>query len=92
MFGDFKTGNSGISFDGVWEFAFRETAELETLIPETMTFNDFLSVPGCFDCQPDYYCKRGVGCYRTRFELAEPMADSELSLGGLLRRRLLFQP
>lgn len=50
--------------DGIWDFAFSETSDT---IPNQFPFS--ATVPGCFDCSPEFGGKRGTGFYRQFIKL-----------------------
>ena len=71
--------------DGVWDFRWLgEDADIETISPSEISYNEIMAVPGVFDTCPDYFGKRGVGIYRKRvfFPLQQ---DSllRLKIGGM---------
>ena len=53
-----------IDLNGSWEFRFEEGKTLETSSGADFVATDRMSVPGCYDMQPKWLCKRGTGLYR----------------------------
>ena len=65
--------------DGFWDFAFID--ERENLNDsEPIIFSDRLPVPGCFDTEPGYRLRRGIGIYRTFVSLT---GELTLTLEGI---------
>ena len=55
-----------LDLNGSWEFAFVEGKTIETAGGADFVATDRMSVPGCWDMQPKWLCKRGTGLYRAR--------------------------
>ncbi|MBP5638969.1 MAG: hypothetical protein J6X55_05805 [Victivallales bacterium] len=70
--------------DGLWDFAF--VKDLPDDI-STVTYNDKLLVPSCFDMDPRYLFARGVGIYRRHVECGSRV---HLDIGGLGLRGIVF--
>ena len=61
-----------ISLNGFWDFGF--VGELEEYKgAEQVRFTTSLPVPGCFDVEPGFKLRRGVGVYRTRVVIGGPV-------------------
>lgn len=54
---------------GVWDFAYLGDADVDSVNPAAIDFNDHQAVPGCFDATPTYAGLRGVGAYCTTIRL-----------------------
>ena len=77
-----------LSLNGSWEFAFAEGKTLEKAGGADFAATDRMSVPGCWDMQPKWLCKRGTGLYRRTFTLAEPVENAWIVVDGMgLRAR-----
>ena len=76
--------------NGVWEFAFYNQAMLEDIDIAQVEFNDFMAVPGCFDCMPHQYCQRGCAVYSRSFTLEEAWASCQLRIDGMGLRCKFF--
>ena len=63
------TCRGAIDLNGSWEFRFEEGKTLETSSGADFVATDRMSVPGCYDMQPKWLCKRGTGLYRRTFRL-----------------------
>ena len=60
------------SLNGFWDFGFSgELAEYPGA--DRVKFTTFLPVPGCFDVEPQFKLRRGVGVYRTRVVIGGPV-------------------
>jgi len=51
--------------DGIWDFAFSETADYRHPELNAIKFTDKITVPGVWDAMPAWNGKRGIGFYRT---------------------------
>ncbi|MBQ9502502.1 MAG: hypothetical protein IJU70_10135 [Lentisphaeria bacterium] len=61
-----------VSLDGFWDFGF--VGELDEYPgAERVKFTTRLPVPGCFDVEPQFKLRRGVGVYRTRVVIGGPV-------------------
>jgi hypothetical protein len=74
---------AAIDLDGVWEFEFRENTPLEAVSRGDFRGGQIMNVPGCWDVVPEWYMKRGTGCYLRKFTLAGPMTDAVLVVEGM---------
>ena len=74
---------AAIDLDGVWDFEFRENSPLESVSRSDFRGGQSMNVPGCWDVVPQWYMKRGTGCYLRKFTLATPMADAVLVVEGM---------
>ena len=72
-----------LDLNGSWEFAFVEGKTLETAGGADFVATDRMSVPGCWDMQPKWLCKRGTGLYRRTFTLAEPVENAWIVVDGM---------
>ncbi len=72
-----------LNLNGSWEFAFAEGKTLETAGGADFAATDRMSVPGCWDMQPKWLCKRGTGLYRRTFTLAEPVENAWIVVDGM---------
>ena len=72
-----------LDLNGSWEFALAEGKPLETAGGPDFTATDRMSVPGCWDMQPKWLCKRGTGLYRRTFTLAEPVENAWIVVDGM---------
>ena len=72
-----------LDLNGSWEFALAEGKTLETAGGPDFAATDRMSVPGCWDMQPKWLCKRGTGLYRRTFTLAEPVENAWIVVGGM---------
>ena len=72
-----------LDLNGSWEFAFAEGKTLETAGGADFVATDRMSVPGCWDMQPKWLCKRGTGLYRRTFTLAEPVENAWIVVDGM---------
>lgn len=68
-----------VDLAGVWDFTFLGSVEPASIDLGDIVFDDAMPVPGCFDATPKYAARRGVGAYRTTFELPSPVAGSRAS-------------
>ena len=73
----------GINLNGSWAFDFQEGKTLEQVGEAGFASTDVMTVPGCWDVQPKWYLKRGTGCYRRTFTVAQPMKDAVLVVEGM---------
>jgi beta-glucuronidase len=55
--------------DGLWDFAFLGDVDLDAVRVDSITFDDVMAVPGCFDATPKYAGRRGVAAYRVQLRL-----------------------
>jgi beta-glucuronidase len=84
-------GRKTLSLDGFWDFYLAEGVDWNSTQAENDRFNNLMSVPGAFDCSPEYYCKRGTAFYRRFFHLEESCSNAVLKSSGLgLRGRFLI--
>ena len=72
-----------LDLNGCWEVAFAEGKTLEKAGGADFTATDRMSVPGCWDMQPKWLCKRGTGLYRRTFTLAEPVENAWIVVDGM---------
>ena len=72
-----------LDLNGSWEFALAEGKTLETAGGPNFAATDRMSVPGCWDMQPKWLCKRGTGLYRRTFTLAEPVENAWIVVDGM---------
>ena len=72
-----------LDLNGSWEFAFAEGKTLETADGPGFAATDRMSVPGCWDMQPKWLCKRGTGLYRRTFTLSEPVENAWIVVDGM---------
>ena len=73
--------------DGLWDFHFEEIPPQDYQI-EKVKYETVMTVPGCFDTQPQYRFKRGVGFFRTKVNCGGKV---KLEIGGLgLRARIYW--
>ena len=72
-----------LDLNGSWEFAFVEGKTLEKAGGADFVATDRMSVPGCWDMQPKWLCKRGTGLYRRTFTLAEPVENAWIVVDGM---------
>ena len=72
-----------LDLNGSWEFALAEGKTLETAGGPDFAATDRMSVPGCWDMQPKWLCKRGTGLYRRTFTLAEPVENAWIVVDGM---------
>ena len=54
---------------GVWDFAFLGDIEPDTVDNHDISWNDVMTVPGCYDASPKYAAKRGLAAYRRSLRL-----------------------
>ena len=73
----------GIDLNGTWEFRFEEGMTLETSSGADFAATDSMSVPGCYDMQPKWLCKRGTGLYRRTFRLEKAVEDAWIVVDGM---------
>ena len=73
----------GIDLDGSWEFRFEEGRTLETSSGPDFAATDRMSVPGCYDMQPKWLCKRGTGLYRRTFRIEKPVERAWIVVDGM---------
>ena len=72
-----------LDLNGSWEFALAEGKTLETAGGSDFAATDRMSVPGCWDMQPKWLCKRGTGLYRRTFTLSEPVENAWIVVDGM---------
>ena len=72
-----------LDLNGSWEFALAEGKTLENADGPDFAATDRMSVPGCWDMQPKWLCKRGTGLYRRTFTLAEPVENAWIVVDGM---------
>jgi beta-glucuronidase len=60
-----------ISLDGTWDFAFLGDVFADDVELTNILFDDYMSIPGCFDAAPKYAGKRGLVAYRTTAMLSQ---------------------
>jgi beta-glucuronidase len=60
-----------ISLDGIWDFAFLGDVAADAVELANILFDDYMTVPGCFDAAPKYAGKRGLVAYRTSASLSQ---------------------
>ena len=72
-----------IDLNGSWEFRFEEGKTLETSSGADFVATDRMSVPGCYDMQPKWLCKRGTGLYRRTFWLEKPVEGAWIVVDGM---------
>ena len=77
-----------LDLNGSWEFALAEGKTIEAANNPDFAATDRMSVPGCWDMQPKWLCKRGTGLYRRTFTLSEPVENAWIVVDGMgLRAR-----
>jgi beta-glucuronidase len=57
--------------NGVWDFAFLDDCDPDTVDVATIKFADRMAVPGCFDATPAFAGQRGLAAYRARVWLQD---------------------
>lgn len=67
--------------DGIWEFDFIENAGLDSV--KKPKYSKLMSVPGTFDSMPEWYCRRGTGCYRKVFDLDRDFPGALFKIDGM---------
>ena len=72
-----------LDLNGSWEFALAEGKTLENAGGPDFAATDRMSVPGCWDMQPKWLCKRGTGLYRRTFTLAKPVENAWIVVDGM---------
>ena len=72
-----------IDLNGVWAFDFREGKTLEEVSRGDFRAQAAMNVPGCWDVQPEWYLKRGTGCYRRTFTVESPLREALLVVEGM---------
>jgi beta-glucuronidase len=73
-----------INLDGAWEFAWLGEADLSSLDPARLRFDEIEAVPGVFDTGIKRYGARGTGVYRRRVPFPAPAGTRlRLRLNGL---------
>ena len=72
-----------LDMNGSWEFAFAEGKTIEAANFPDFAATDRMSVPGCWDMQPKWLCKRGTGLYRRTFTLSEPVENAWIIVDGM---------
>lgn len=83
-------GSEGLSLDGSWEFRFEEGKAYENASGPDFVSTDRMSVPGCWDMEPHWLCKRGTALYRRTFTLDEAVDAAWLAVDGIgLRGRFM---
>ena len=60
-----------LSLDGTWDFAFLGNVEANDVELANIFFDDYMTVPGCFDAAPKYTGQRGLVAYRTTAMLSQ---------------------
>ena len=70
--------------DGLWDFAFAKGLPDDI---STVSYNDKLLVPSCFDMDPRYLFARGCGIYRRHVECGGRV---HLEIGGLGLRGIVY--
>ncbi|MBR0458848.1 MAG: hypothetical protein IJJ26_06400 [Victivallales bacterium] len=71
-----------IPLDGLWDFRLERQKLLEDITPEDFHFDDWMSVPGCFDTNNQYKHLRGTALYHTTFQTSSPAEDALLKFDG----------
>jgi len=69
-----------LDLNGFWNFNFIENAAVDT---ENTEYPCWMCVPGTFDSQPDWNCRRGTGFYKREFTLEAPCAGAFLQVDGM---------
>ena len=72
-----------LDLNGSWEFALAEGKTIENAGGHNFAATDRMSVPGCWDMQPKWLCKRGTGLYRRTFTLSEPVENAWIVVDGM---------
>ena len=72
-----------VCLNGSWNFCFNENRTIEDGVDVDKAQWTTMPVPGCWDVMPQWWMKRGTGCYRRSFELKEPMKDGVLIVEGI---------
>lgn len=57
--------------DGLWDFRLLGNADVESIDPTTITYDDRIAVPGSFDATPRYAGTRGLVAYRRGVEFVD---------------------
>lgn len=71
------------TLNGIWDFHLLEGDKTPNeLKPESIEYDDIISVPGAFDATPTYAGKRGTGVYRIFIETT-PDTRASLKIDGL---------
>ena len=84
-------GPRGLSLDGSWEFRFEEGKTYENASGADFASTDRMSVPGCWDMEPQWLCKRGTALYRRTFTLDKAVDAAWLAVDGIgLRGRFMI--
>ncbi len=76
-------GFGAVDLNGLWEFRFAEGKSIATAGGADFKATDAMSVPGCYDMQPKWLCKRGTGLYRRTFTLREAVPNAWLVVDGM---------
>ena len=74
---------ANVDLNGSWEFRFEAGKALETAGDVDFSATDIMSVPGCWDMQPKWLCKRGTGLYRRKFTLEKAVENAWLVVDGM---------
>ena len=74
---------AAVCLNGSWEFCFNRDKSLEqTEVGEQSVWTS-MTVPGCWDVQPQWLLQRGTGVYRRSFMLDAAMKDAVLVVDGM---------
>lgn len=59
------------ALNGVWDFAFLGDVDADQVTLASITYDDRMAIPGCFDATPAYAGRRGLAAYRTTILLRD---------------------
>ncbi|MCC6682939.1 MAG: hypothetical protein IT445_18730 [Phycisphaeraceae bacterium] len=68
--------------DGFWSFSYLGDIDPDSVRLESIAFQEWMPVPGCFDATPRYAGCRGIAAYRTKVRL-HPCGRRVLQLGSV---------
>ena len=71
-----------LPLNGLWDFRLEADKSLEETAMPAFRADDRMLVPGCWDVATKYFNRRGTGCYRRTFDLAEDAANAFLVVEG----------
>lgn len=75
-----------LPLNGLWDFHLEADKSLEETAMPAFQADDRMLVPGCWDVATKYFNRRGTGCYRRTFDLAEDAANAFLVVEGCALR------
>ena len=73
--------------DGIWDFHFEKSKNIGDYQPGKFIFDDFASVPGCFDVTIRHRFKRGLAIYR---RMVNASGMQKLTIGAVGIRARVF--